>query len=117
MVQFVSVASGGLSGELKKSDSATRKQLVDMVEDIVKLDPEFILKVKNFWHFYYHLHYFAGCYLLPQRTKLEAYIKSFTGFKCQKSQNKSVSQEIFPQYMSDARRLDHGCKLVPDRQH
>ena len=55
MVQFVSVASGGLSAELKKSDSETRQQLVRMVEEIVKHDPEFVLKVRMFWNFYHLL--------------------------------------------------------------
>ena len=45
MIQFVSVSSGGLSGELKKSDSETRMQLEKMINEIIKTDPEFILKV------------------------------------------------------------------------
>ena len=47
LVQFVSVASGALSAELKKSDSATRQMLVEMVEEIVQHDPEFVLKVMD----------------------------------------------------------------------
>ena len=47
MLQFVSVASGGLSGELKKKDSATREKLNNIVEDIIEIDPEFVLKVKR----------------------------------------------------------------------
>ena len=46
LIQFVSVASGGLAGELKKKDSETRQKLDTMVEDITEWDPEFILKVK-----------------------------------------------------------------------
>lgn len=46
LIQFVSVASGGLAGELKKKGSETRQKLDTMVEDITEWDPEFILKVK-----------------------------------------------------------------------
>ena len=46
LIQFVSVASGGLAGELKKKDSETRQKLDTMVEDITEWDPEFLLKVK-----------------------------------------------------------------------
>ena len=45
LIQFVSVASGGLSGELKKKDSETRQKLDTIVEEITEWDPEFILKV------------------------------------------------------------------------
>ena len=45
MIQFVSVSSGGLSGELKKSDSETRMQLEKMINEIIETDPEYILKV------------------------------------------------------------------------
>ena len=47
MIQFVSIASGEMSNELKKNDSNTRKMLVDMVEKLVEYDPEFLLKVDN----------------------------------------------------------------------
>ena len=45
LVQFVSVVSGGLSGELKKKGSTTRNMLDIMVEEVIQEDPEFILKV------------------------------------------------------------------------
>ena len=45
LIQFVSVASGGLAGELKKKDSETRKKLDTMFEEIIEFDPEFLLKV------------------------------------------------------------------------
>lgn len=45
LVQFVSVVSGGLSGELKKKDSTTRNMLDIMIEEVIQEDPEFILKV------------------------------------------------------------------------
>ena len=47
LVQFVSVVSGGLSGELKKKDSTTRNMLDIMIEEVTKEDPEFILKVSS----------------------------------------------------------------------
>ena len=47
LLQFVCVAAGGLVGELKKGDSDTRQLLAQMVEEIVELDPEFILKVSH----------------------------------------------------------------------
>ena len=47
LVQFVSVVSGGLSGELKKKDSTTRNMLDVMIEEVTKEDPEFILKVSS----------------------------------------------------------------------
>ena len=47
LVQFVSVVSGGLSGELKKKDSTTRNVLDIMIEEVTKEDPEFILKVSS----------------------------------------------------------------------
>ena len=46
LIQFVSVASGGLAGELKKKGSETRQKLDKILEEIMDLDPEFILKVK-----------------------------------------------------------------------
>ena len=46
LIQFVSVASGGLAGELKKKDSDTRKKLDTLVEEITEWDPEFLLKVR-----------------------------------------------------------------------
>ena len=47
LVQFVSVVSGGLSGELKKKDSTTRNMLDVMIEEVNQEDPEFILKVSG----------------------------------------------------------------------
>ena len=46
LIKFVSVASGGLAGELKKKDSETRKKLETLVEEITEWDPEFLLKVR-----------------------------------------------------------------------
>ena len=46
LIKFVSVASGGLAGELKKKDSETRKKLDTLVEEITEWDPEFLLKVR-----------------------------------------------------------------------
>ena len=46
LIQFVSVAAGGLAGELKKKDSDTRKKLDTLVEEITEWDPEFLLKVR-----------------------------------------------------------------------
>ena len=45
LLQFVCVAAGGLVAELKKGGSDTRQLLARMIEEIVELDPEFILKV------------------------------------------------------------------------
>ena len=42
----MSVASGGMSGELKKKGSPTRERLERIVEDVIETDPEFILKVR-----------------------------------------------------------------------
>ena len=45
LLQFVSVVSGSLAQELKKSQTDTREHLEQAVAKIVKKDPEFILKV------------------------------------------------------------------------
>eukprot|EP00092_Neocalanus_flemingeri_P080292 GFUD01100134.1.p1 GENE.GFUD01100134.1~~GFUD01100134.1.p1 ORF type:complete len:2596 (+),score=710.97 GFUD01100134.1:181-7968(+) len=45
LLQFVSVASGSLAQELKQSQSETRTHLEQTVARIVKMDPEFILKL------------------------------------------------------------------------
>lgn len=45
MLQFVCIAAGGLVAELKKGESPTRKLLDEMIADITKHDPEFVLKV------------------------------------------------------------------------
>ena len=47
LLQFVCVAAGGLVAELKKGGSDTRQLLAQMIEEIVELDPEFILKVSH----------------------------------------------------------------------
>ena len=41
----MSVASGGMSAELKKNGSPTRVKLEKIVQDVIETDPEFILKV------------------------------------------------------------------------
>ena len=41
------MAAGGLVAELKKGGSETRELLDQMIEEIVDIDPEFILKVSH----------------------------------------------------------------------
>ena len=109
----MSVASGGLSGELKKKDSATREKLNNIVEDIIEIDPEFVLKVKMIKSTA-KLRSSSDCSLLSQGAQSETYLQSSLGSGYQASENFTLPQEILLNNSSATFRLDHDRQPLHD---
>ena len=64
LLEFVSVAAGGLAGELKQGGSTTRHHLDRCLDIVAKKDPEFVLKVG--------VAYLLLCFLVAQHLYLSS---------------------------------------------
>ena len=113
LLQFVSVASGGMSAELKKNGSPTRNKLEKLVQDVIEADPEFILKVvlRKYPFLTYSI---LDCFVLSQRSQSETHLQSSSCFCCPRQGHILLFEEIFFRQHQLAIRLDHGGQSLHD---